>query len=167
MPVPERDGPEGMLRALDEEALRAALEGLDAEAAAVCLLWGFRHPEHERRAAELLEEALPGTDVRLRTRPRGSSASTSAARPRSWTLPDPLLRGYLERLGDRARAAGLPEPEVMLSSGGTASAGDGGAARVVDGALGTRGRRRRRRAHRGGGGERSGSTWAAPRATSR
>jgi N-methylhydantoinase A len=34
----------------------------------------------------------------------------------------PLLRGYLERLADRAREAGLPEPEVMLSSGGTASA---------------------------------------------
>ncbi len=35
----------------------------------------------------------------------------------------PLLRGYLERLTGRAREAGLPEPEVMLSSGGTASAG--------------------------------------------
>ena len=35
----------------------------------------------------------------------------------------PLLRGYLERLTERAREAGLPEPEVMLSSGGTASAG--------------------------------------------
>ena len=34
----------------------------------------------------------------------------------------PLLRGYLERLTERARDAGLPEPEVMLSSGGTASA---------------------------------------------
>ena len=34
----------------------------------------------------------------------------------------PLLRGYLERLTERAGDAGLPEPEVMLSSGGTASA---------------------------------------------
>jgi N-methylhydantoinase A len=34
----------------------------------------------------------------------------------------PLLRGYLERLTERARDAGLPAPEVMLSSGGTASA---------------------------------------------
>jgi N-methylhydantoinase A len=34
----------------------------------------------------------------------------------------PLLRGYLSRLTERASAAGLPEPEVMLSSGGTASA---------------------------------------------
>jgi N-methylhydantoinase A len=34
----------------------------------------------------------------------------------------PLLRGYLGRLAERAGTAGLPEPEVMLSSGGTASA---------------------------------------------
>src|SRR5215217_8657687 len=59
VPVPERTGPNGVLRALDHDALRASLDGLDAESAAVCLLWGFRHPEHERRAAELLEEALP------------------------------------------------------------------------------------------------------------
>src|SRR5215213_104453 len=63
VPVPERTGPEGVLRDLDEDALRAALEGLDADAAAVCLLWGFRHPDHERRAAELLGQALPGIHV--------------------------------------------------------------------------------------------------------
>ena len=34
----------------------------------------------------------------------------------------PLLRGYLERLSERTREAGLPDPEVMLSSGGTAAA---------------------------------------------
>src|SRR5215212_4252703 len=63
VPVPERNGPDGVLRPLDEGGLRAALDGLDAEAAAVCLLWGFRHPEHERRAAELLEETLPRIHV--------------------------------------------------------------------------------------------------------
>ena len=63
MAVPERTGPDGVLRELDEEALRAALDELDAEAAAVCLLWGFRHPEHERRVAALLEEAAPGIHV--------------------------------------------------------------------------------------------------------
>src|SRR5919198_1050767 len=34
----------------------------------------------------------------------------------------PLLRRYLERLAERARGAGLPEPEVMLSGGGVANA---------------------------------------------
>src|SRR3954452_16333099 len=49
----ERCGPDGVLEELDEDALAEALAELDAEAVAVCLLWGFRHQEHERRAAEL------------------------------------------------------------------------------------------------------------------
>ena len=123
VPVPERTGPDGVLRALDEDALRAALEGLDCEAIAVCLLWGFRHPEHERRAAELAAEVLGDLHV--------STSHETAGVFREYercvtTVVDaalsPLLRGYLRRLAERAGAAGLPEPEVMLSSGGTASA---------------------------------------------
>jgi N-methylhydantoinase A len=123
VPVPERNGPEGVLRSLDDDALRAALDGLDAEAAAVCLLWGFRHPEHERRTAELLEEALPGIHVSTSHETAGVFREYERC---ATTIVDaalsPLLRGYLERLTARARDAGLPEPEVMLSSGGTASA---------------------------------------------
>jgi N-methylhydantoinase A len=122
--VPERTGPDGVLRALDDEALRATLDGLDAEAAAVCLLWGFRHPDHERRVAELVEEAVPGIHVSTSHETAGVFREYERC---ATTVVDaalsPLLRGYLERLADRAREAGLPEPEVMLSSGGTASAG--------------------------------------------
>src|SRR5947209_2854955 len=45
VPVPERCGPDGVLRPLDEARLRELMrEGGkdDLEAAAVCLLWGFR-----------------------------------------------------------------------------------------------------------------------------
>jgi N-methylhydantoinase A len=121
--VPERTGPDGVLRALDEEALRQTLRELDCEAVAVCLLWGFRHPEHERRVAELVAEALGAVHV--------STSHETAGVFREYercvtTIVDaalsPLLRGYLERLTERAGAAGLPEPEVMLSSGGTAAA---------------------------------------------
>jgi N-methylhydantoinase A len=123
VPVPERAGPEGVVRPLEEDGLRAALEDLDVESAAVCLLWGFRHPEHERRAAELLEEALPGVHVSTSHETAGVFREYERC---ATTIVDaalsPLLRGYLERLTDRARDAGLPEPEVMLSSGGTASA---------------------------------------------
>jgi N-methylhydantoinase A len=121
--VPERCGPEGVLRPLDEDALRRALAGLDVEAAAVCLLWGFRHPEHERRAAELVSEELPGVHVSTSHETAGVFREYERC---ATTVVDaalsPLLRGYLERLAERAREAGLPEPEVMLSSGGTASA---------------------------------------------
>ena len=122
--VPERTGPDGVLRPLDDDALRAALAELDCEAVAVCLLWGFRHPAHERRAAGLAAEALDGVHV--------STSHETAGVFREYercvtTIVDaalsPLLRGYLERLTERAGAAGLPEPEVMLSSGGSASAG--------------------------------------------
>ena len=123
VPVPERAGPEGVLRPLDEDGLRSALEGLDVEAAAVCLLWGFRHPEHERRAAELLEESLPGVPVSTSHETAGVFREYERC---ATTIVDaalsPLLRGYLERLTTRAHDAGLPEPEVMLSSGGTGSA---------------------------------------------
>jgi N-methylhydantoinase A len=123
VPVPERTGPDGVLRELDEEALREALENIDCEAAAICLLWGFRHPAHERRAAELVAEALGQVHI--------STSHETAGVFREYercvtTVVDaalsPLLHGYLERLAERAAEAGLPEPEVMLSSGGTASA---------------------------------------------
>jgi len=121
--VRERTGPDGVLRELDEEALRATLNSLDVEAAAVCLLWGFRHPGHERRVAELAQEALPGVHVSTSHETAGVFREYERC---ATTVVDaalsPLLRGYLERLTARAREAGLPAPEVMLSSGGTASA---------------------------------------------
>src|SRR3954451_5752803 len=113
--APERTGPDGVLRELDEDALRAALAELDdeAEAAAVCLLWGFRHPEHERRVAELLEEASPGMHVStshetagvFREYERCATSVVDAA-------PSLSLRGYMKPLTLQARSAGLPEPEV-------------------------------------------------------
>jgi N-methylhydantoinase A len=121
--VPERTGPEGVLRELDEGALRSALSELDCEAVAVCLLWGFRHPGHERRVAELAGEALG--DVHVSTSHETAGVFREYERCVTTVVDaalSPLLRGYLGRLAERAGAAGLPEPEVMLSSGGTASA---------------------------------------------
>jgi N-methylhydantoinase A len=118
--VPERTGPDGVLRELDEDTLRERLDGVDAEAAAVCLLWGFRHPEHERRVAELLGDELHvstshETAAVFREYERCATTVVDAAL-------SPLLRRYLERLGERARDAGLPAPEVMLSGGGVVAA---------------------------------------------
>ena len=102
--VPERTGPDGVLRDLDEDALRRALGGLEVEAAAVCLLWGFLHPEHERRVAELLGEEL--ADVHVSTSHETAGVFREYERCAT-TIVDaalsPLLRGYLERLTARAR----------------------------------------------------------------
>jgi N-methylhydantoinase A len=122
--VPERTGPDGVLRPLDEDGLLVALDGVECEAVAVCLLWGFRHPGHERRAAELIGEAL-GTDVHVSTSHETAGVFREYERCVTTVVDaavSPLLRGYLARLSERATAEGLPEPEVMLSSGGTASA---------------------------------------------
>src|ERR671937_876634 len=45
VPVPERMGPDGVLRALDDSGLagRVRERCSGVESAAVCLLWGFRH----------------------------------------------------------------------------------------------------------------------------
>jgi N-methylhydantoinase A len=116
----ERCGPDGVLRDLDEDALRDALAGVDAEAVAVCLLWGFRHQEHEQRAAELVADGLHvstshETAAVFREYERCATTIVDAAL-------SPLLRRYLERLAERAGEAGLPAPEVMLSGGGVADA---------------------------------------------
>ena len=122
--VPERTGPEGVLLPLDEDALAAALEGLEFEAAAVCLLWGFRHPEHERRVAGLVERRQPGAHVSTSHETAGVFREYERC---ATTVVDaalsPLTGGYLRELERRCADAGLPEPEVMLSSGGAADLG--------------------------------------------
>jgi N-methylhydantoinase A len=53
---------------LDEAAVREAAARLAAEgveSVAVCLLFSFRNPAHERRAAEILAAALPGVSLSL------------------------------------------------------------------------------------------------------
>src|SRR4051812_19168170 len=116
----ERCGPDGVLRELNEDALREALADVDAESLAVCLLWGFRHQDHERRVAELADDSLHvstshETAAVFREYERCATTVVDAAL-------SPLLRRYLERLADRARDAGLPLPEIMLSGGGVADA---------------------------------------------
>src|SRR4051812_21018379 len=63
--VPERVGPDGVLEDLDAEALRERVAQLpdDCESVAVCLLWGFLHPEHEQRVQEVIGELRPDLHV--------------------------------------------------------------------------------------------------------
>lgn len=124
--APERCGPDGELRPLDENELRSRLADLDpeVEAVAVCLLWGFRHPGHEGAAAAAAADVLPGAHVSVSHETAGVFREYERL---TTTVVDaalsPLLRRYLERLTARASEEGLPAPEVMLSSGGVADAG--------------------------------------------
>jgi len=168
--APERCGPEGVLRPLDEDELRRRLASLgeEVEAVAVCLLWGFRHPGHEQAVASVVWQAAPRAHV--------STSHETAGVFREYerlatTVVDaalsPLLRRYLERLAARAREAGLPPPEVMLSSGGVADASTAaahGSWTVLSGPAG--GAVAAARATREAGASAAvGSTWAAPPAT--
>jgi N-methylhydantoinase A len=120
--VRERMGPEGEIAALDEQDLRRIVEELRearVEAVAVCLLFAFLHPEHERRVGDVLRAELEGVHVSLshevlpEVREYERAATTAAD-----AYLGPRLGAYLRRLAERAREAGLPAPLVMRSSGG-------------------------------------------------
>ena len=121
--APERCGPDGVLKPIDRDELRRRLERIDGvDAVAVCLLWGFRHPEHERAVAELLARA---GDAHVSLSHEAAAVFREHERCVT-TIVDaaisPLLRTYLDRLTRRTAEAGLPDPEVMLSSGGVVGA---------------------------------------------
>ena len=120
--VDERTGPDGVLRRLRPESVERAARRLrraGVDAVAVCLLHSYAHPEHERETARLLRRALPGVRVvasvdvapEFREYERASTAVADA-------YLGPVAGRYLERLGRSAQERGLPEPDVMQSSGG-------------------------------------------------
>ncbi|MFL5928733.1 MAG: hydantoinase/oxoprolinase family protein [Gaiellaceae bacterium] len=120
--IRERVDPTGEAAPLDEASVRAAVEELrraEVESVAVCFLFSFLDPAHERRAGELLRSSLPGVRISLssdvlpefREYERFSTTAADA-------YLAPRLDGYLERLAKRLRGAGLPAPLVMQSSGG-------------------------------------------------
>jgi N-methylhydantoinase A len=122
----ERVGPEGVVESLaDEETerLAAAVAASGAESVAVCLLFSYLDPSHEQRIAAALRERLPNLHVsashevlpRFREYERCSTTVIDA-------YLSPLLGRYLGRLCEAATEAGLPQPQVMRSSGGVAPA---------------------------------------------
>src|SRR5919109_1078796 len=116
--VRERVGPDGVLVDLD----LGSLPEIDAEAVAVCLLFSFRDPRHERAVAAELRGRLPHAHVvasheiapEFREFERASTAAADA-------YLGPVVARYARALAARCQAEGLPEPLVMRSSGGVAT----------------------------------------------
>ena len=116
--VEERVGPDGVLVPLRLESLPE----VDAEAVAVCLLFSFRDPEHERLVAEELRRRLPDAHVvashevapEFREYERASTTAIDA-------YLGPVLGRYLRALAARCTQEGLREPLLMRSSGGVAT----------------------------------------------
>src|ERR671910_243768 len=126
--VKERMGPEGEILALDEESLKevvSSIKGSEVEAVAVCLLFAFMHPEHEKRVGEALREELPEVYVSLssevlpefREYERFSTTTADA-------YLAPKLAAYLGRLAERVDESGGPSPLIMQSSGGVTGVDD-------------------------------------------
>jgi len=122
----ERTGPDRVLVPLtDEEAERIAAQaaGLGVNSVAVCLLHSYRFPDHEKRIGEAIRQRLgPEVHVSLSHEVVGTFREFErAATTEIDAFLSPLLSGYLKLLAESCSAEGLPEPEIMQSSGGVAS----------------------------------------------
>lgn len=125
--IPERiDASGAVLKALDEEALTAALRILAAdgiEAIAICFLFSFVNPTHEQRAAAIARNILPdcfvtcSSDIfpQFREYERASTAVVNA-------YLGPRVAKYLQRMSEDLDRAGVEVPlHLMQSNGGVIS----------------------------------------------
>lgn len=121
--VPERIDFRGQIVvAMPDAAARQAIqELLDAgiEALAICTLWSFRNPVHERRLRDLAREMAPGLYVSascdlvpvLKEYERTATTVINA-------YLGPVVHDYITALRERLSAAGLKRDFFMLNSVG-------------------------------------------------
>lgn len=125
--VPERIAASGeVILPLDEQAARSAVRCLVAsgvEAIAVCFLFSFLNPVHERRVGEIIAEEAPGVLVSLshdvipqyREYERFSTTALNA-------YIGPKTASYLGRLSEGLATIGVTaDLRLMQSSGGAAT----------------------------------------------
>ena len=130
--IPERISKEGeVLVPLDEDAVREAVAFLRDEgvqAIAVCYLFSFIAPEHERRTAEIIREIAPETYLTLscdvlpeiREYERVSTTVVNA-------YVGPLIQSYVSHLEEKLRGRGFGgELFIMQSNGGMLTAEETG-----------------------------------------
>ena len=122
--VPGRLDEEGrVLEPLDTERLRDALDRLELDgdeiAVAVCMLFSYLNPEHERAARDVVHERLPGVPVSLshevapiwREYERGTTATVDA-------FTKPLFEAYVDGVTRALAEAGVSGSWALLKSNG-------------------------------------------------
>jgi N-methylhydantoinase A len=112
---------------LDEGEVRAAaleLQQAGVQSIAVCFLFSYINPDHERRAKAIVQALCPGVFVtcshevspQFREFERFTTTAMNA-------FIGPLVRNYVSRLADGLRAAGFGgDVHIMMSNGGVAPA---------------------------------------------
>ena len=123
LPVPERLDRDGnVLLPLDERALRDLVPALTregVESVAIGFLHGYVNPAHERRARDIIAEALPALPISLSSEVSPEMRewerfSTTAAN----AYVQPLMARYLRRLETALHDFGATAPLFLMLSGG-------------------------------------------------
>ena len=126
--VSERIAADGsILVPLDEGGVRRAAAELVEDgvtAIAICFLFSFLNPAHERRARDVVHEYFPDLDVSI------SSEVDPAFREYERTVATafdayikPVVDGYLQRLSEHLEREGVSAPlQIMQSRGGICAA---------------------------------------------
>jgi len=111
---------------LNEDEAAAAIDrlvGEGVEAIAICFLWSFKHPEHERRIAAMIAERAPDVFVTSSSDlvPKwGEYERTTAVALNAYI--GPVTSGYLGRLGETVTRLGNSQPmQITQCGGGTIS----------------------------------------------
>ncbi|MBI4332532.1 MAG: hydantoinase/oxoprolinase family protein [Chloroflexi bacterium] len=120
---------------LDEESVRVALHRLrqkQVEAIAVCLLWSFKLPGHERRIREIADREMPGVAVCLSSdiAPLIGEYERSATATLNAGLMPPV-RSRLAELSKDLQEAGLACPLLLMQSTGGVTPSDDAATKPV------------------------------------
>jgi N-methylhydantoinase A len=127
--IVERVGADGhVIEPLDQEGVRKAIgllvEHHRIEALAVCYLFSFRNPSHERRTREIAAAVAPQLPVSLSCEidPQFREYERTCVTAFD-AYVRPVMSGYLKRLGAVLARVGIEAPvEMMQSRGAVASA---------------------------------------------
>ena len=105
------------LKRLRDEAARLADDGV--EAVAICFLYGYLDPRHEKAAKEVVQEEFAGfVSTSHEIAPEFREFERLSATVVNAFL-GPVMKRYIERLSERLRAAGMSAaPHMTQSNGG-------------------------------------------------